>query len=109
MVGGFLLSIVGRLKHPEGSEDVHEVIFAKYVESSEWVAIHFVEYFGVLFALGGFLMLGWALRNVDRRPALPYLAAGATIIAAATWTGLQAIDGIALKYAVDAWDRASGT
>ena len=42
-------------------------------------------------------------------PRLSRFAAGATIATTATWAVLQAVDGVALKRAVDAWTHASGT
>jgi hypothetical protein len=46
------------------------------------------------------------------RPETPYLAllaAGAIIVTSAIWAALQAVDGVTLKQAVDAWAAASGT
>jgi hypothetical protein len=42
-------------------------------------------------------------------PRLARFAGGATIATTATWAVLQAVDGVALKQAVDAWVDASGT
>jgi hypothetical protein len=42
-------------------------------------------------------------------PYLALLAAGAIILTGASWAALQAVDGVTLKQAVDAWAAASGT
>lgn len=42
-------------------------------------------------------------------PRLALLAADAVVATAASWAALQAVDGVTLKQAVDAWAAASGT
>jgi hypothetical protein len=91
--------------HPTGEEDNHEPIFTEYA-ASEWVATHFAEFVLVLVALAGLLVLCRALRR--ETPFLALLAGGAIIATGATWAVLQAVDGITLKQAVDAWVAASG-
>jgi hypothetical protein len=53
------------------------------------------------------LVLCLALRG--ETPYLALLAAGAIIATGAIWAALQAVDGVTLKQAVDAWVAASGT
>jgi hypothetical protein len=108
LVGGFLLNIVVTLFHPSGNEDDHRAIFIKYADSGAWVAIHLGQFVAVLVALAGLLVLYRALQLRGDVPWLPRFAAGATIATAATWAVLQALDGVALKQAVDAWTDASG-
>lgn len=108
LVGGFLLSTVATHEHPSGDEDNHPVIFAKYAENHDWVAVHFCQFAGVLIALGGFLVLYRAFELRNEVPVLAKFAVGTTIATAAVWAVLQAVDGVALKQAVDAWAHASG-
>jgi len=61
---------------------------------------------GVLAALGGLIVLHLVLRS--RTPRLSAFAAGLTVATAAVWAVLQAVDGITLKQAVDAWVAADG-
>jgi hypothetical protein len=104
---GFVANAIQRmLLHPSGAEDDHEAIFTEYAASDVWVATHLAEFVLVLVALAGLLVLCGALRRETSSLAL--LAAGAIIAAAATWAVLQAVDGITLKRAVDAWVAASG-
>ena len=72
------------LLHPTGAEDDHEAIFTEYAESDVWVATHLAELVLVLVAFAGFLVLCQALRR--ETPHLALLAAGAIIVASATWS-----------------------
>ena len=104
---GFVVNAVQRtLLHPLGAADDHEAIFAKYAASDVWVATHLAEFLLVLVALAGFLVLCRALW--PETPYLALLAACAITATAAVWAALQAVDGVTLKQAVNAW-AASGT
>jgi hypothetical protein len=107
---GFVVNAIQRMIwHPTGEEDDHEAIFREYAESDAWEATHLAEFVLVLVlvALAGLLVLCRALRR--ETPYLALLAAGALIASGATWAALQAVDGVTLKQAVDAWVAASGT
>jgi Domain of unknown function (DUF4386) len=107
LLGGFVLNAVVTMAfHPSGDEDDHEAIFTEYADSDGWVATHLGQFLGILLVLAGLLVLSRALR--DEEPLLARFAAGATIATAATWAVLQAVDGVALKQAVDAWAASSG-
>jgi hypothetical protein len=107
MIGGFLVNAVSTVFHPAGAEDDHEAIFAEYADSGAWVAVHLGQFVGVLLALGGLLVLCRAMRAAGQPPLLPHLAAAATVATAAIWAVLEGLDGVGLKQAVDAWERAS--
>jgi hypothetical protein len=105
LLGGFLFTtVVTVLFHPGGNEDVHEDIFARYAASGAWEWVHFAQFVGVLAALGGLIVLHQVLR--PRAPRLSAFAAGTTVATAAVWAALQAVDGVTLKQAVDAWVAA---
>jgi Domain of unknown function (DUF4386) len=106
LLGGFLLNAVVTMFHPGGAEDDHAAIFRQYAESTPWVAVHLGQFVGVLLALGGLLVLYPVLRR--EAPRLALFGAGATVATAVIWAVLQALDGVALKQAVDAWVDASG-
>jgi hypothetical protein len=108
LVGGLLLTLIVTHEHPAGHDDNYPVIFAKYAKSNDWVAVHLLQFASVLLVLGGFLVLYRVLQLRAVVPVLAGLAAAAAIAAAAAWAVLQAIDGVALKHAVDAWADASG-
>ncbi len=94
------------LFHTGGDEDTHEVVLAKYAASAPWKWFHLAQFVGVLAALGGLIVLHLVLRS--RAPRLSAFAAGLTVATAAVWAVLQAVDGITLKQAVDAWVAADG-
>ena len=106
MVAGAMLNAVATLALLPSKEGVdHEAIFTRYADSGAWVAGHLVQFAGILLGLAGLFVLARALR-----PAAPHLAAlaGAGAVAtAATGTLVQAVDGVALKQAVDAWVDAA--
>ncbi|MGY1660802.1 DUF4386 family protein [Geodermatophilus sp. SYSU D00705] len=105
LLGGFVFATaVTVLFHPGGDEDVHEVIFAKYAASASWEWVHLAQFIGVLAALAGLIVLHLVLRS--QAPRLAVFAAGLTVATAAVWAVLQAVDGITLKQAVDAWVAA---
>ena len=108
LLGGFLFTtVVTVLFHPGGNEDVHEDVFARYAASGAWEWVHFAQFVGVLAALGGLIVLHLVLR--PRAPRLSAFAAGMTVATAAVWAALQAVDGVTLKQAVDAWVAADGS
>jgi hypothetical protein len=108
LVGGLVLFVVVTQFHPSGEENNHPVIFAKYAASDAWVAIHVVQFAGVLMALGGFVVLYRLLQVRDEVPVLARCALATTAASAAVWAALQGVDGVALKQNVDAWAAASG-
>jgi Domain of unknown function (DUF4386) len=108
LVVGFVVNAIQMmLLHPTGAEDDHEAIFSEYAASDAWVGTHLAEFVLILVAFAGLLVLCNALR--PETPHLALLAAGAIIATAAIWAVLQAVDGVTLKQAVDAWAGASGT
>lgn len=107
LAGIVLTAAVTMLFHPSGNEDVHEAIFAEYAASDSWEWVHLAQFVGVLLALGGLVVLHLALRS--RAPVLSASAAGLAVATAAVWALLQAVDGITLKQAVDAWVAAEGS
>lgn len=106
LVGFVVNAIQRRIWHPSGAEDDHEAIFAEYAASGAWVATHFAEFVLVLVAFAGLLVLCGALRR--EAPGLVMLVGGAIIVTGATWTVLQAVDGVTLKQVVDTWAVAAG-
>lgn len=101
MLGGLVLNgAVTMLFHPSGDEDIHDRIFAEYAQSGSWEWVHLGQFAGVLLVLAGLLLLCRALR--PRAPHLALLAGGLVVATAAGWAVLQAVDGVALKQAVDA-------
>ena len=75
-------------------------VFAEYADSDSWTLVHLLEYFGFLLLLGGLAALYYSLKD---RPGvgagLAPFGLAAAVTTAASFTVLQAVDGIALKQA----------
>jgi hypothetical protein len=81
-------------------------VFAEYANSPPWIAAHIGQFVGeiIIFA-GGFVALFRLLVQSESMTVsvLAWIGFAAAIIAASTLSILQAVDGIALKRAVDSW------
>ena len=107
VIGELLFALVTALFHPDGDANNHPVVFAEYASSASYTAVHFVQFVFMAVLLLGLLVLFFAL-NV-RSGALGWVgrfAAVSVVVALALYGVLQAVDGIALKHAVDAWANA---
>jgi hypothetical protein len=84
----------------------HLRVFAEYANSPPWIAAHIGQFVGeiIIFA-GGFVALFRLLVQSESMTVsvLAWIGFSTAIIAASTFSILQAIDGIALKRAIDSW------
>lgn len=107
LMSGFLLFVIMTFLHPGGPANDHRVIFAEYAASDSWHALHIGQFAGIALLMAGLLALYRALHIPEGRGAW---AARLGAVCAATTLGLygvlQAVDGVALKHAVDAWVSA---
>ncbi len=106
-IAGIVITIVSTLFHAS-SHDLtdHPVVFAVYAQSNTWIAAHIGQFAGVMLIFaGGFVALFRLLVHSESgtTSALAWLGFAVTILAASTFAILQAVDGIALKRAVDSW------
>ncbi len=99
------------LFHPPGLEaNDHPAVFREYAMAQTWVAIHLLQLAGLVAGLVGIAGVAASVLRLPAQgrllalPALGLAAAGIPLAAV-----LQAVDGIALKRAVDAWVVAGGT
>jgi hypothetical protein len=104
---GLAIAVVSTLIH-SASEDLMDnpVVFAVYAEDDLWVASHIGQFAGILLIFaGGFVALFRLLVKSESgtASALAWFGLVTAIISASTFTILQAVDGIALKIAVDTW------
>jgi hypothetical protein len=104
---GMVIFLVSTILHP-GREDPtnHSLVFAEYAEDELWVASHIGQFAGGMLAFaGGFIALFRLLSRSESGivSALAWMGLAATIAAGSALTVLQAVDGIALKMAVDSW------
>ena len=106
-LAGLVIIIVSTLFHAS-SEDLMDNpnVFAVYAESDTWIAAHIGQFAGVMLVFaGGFVAVFRLLVKSESgmASALAWLGLVAGILVASTFTILQAVDGIALKIAVDTW------
>src|SRR5215217_3296826 len=107
VIGELLFALVTALFHPDGDANNHPVVFAEYASSASWIAVHLGQFVFMAVLLLGLLVLSFAL-NV-RSGALGWVgrfAAVSVVVALALYGVVQAVDGVALKHAVEAWANA---
>jgi hypothetical protein len=105
---GVLLSFLAGIFHParENPND-HRAVFAEYAVSANWTLIHLGQFVGMAVLLAGLLALFFALNAHSGLPGWAgRFGAGAALVTLALYGVLQAMDGVALKQAVDAWASA---
>jgi hypothetical protein len=105
---GTAVLLAATLLHPATADPADPVAaFAEYAASDIWVTAHLAQFVGfallgaALVALGGTLGEGYPA-------ALGRIAAGGAVAMIALAAVLQAVDGVALKVAVDRWVVAIG-
>jgi hypothetical protein len=103
-----ILFVVSTAIHPS-SEDAMDnpAVFMEYAQSDSWVVVHLVQWFAALLLFGGLLALYYSITTKPELGAgVARFGFGAAVLTAASLTMLQAVDGVALKWAVDAWASA---
>lgn len=104
---GQLSYVLVTLLHTGGEGNSHHAIFAAYAGSRNWTAVHVAQFACMAIFLGGLIALFFA---VDRRVGIAMWAsrfgAASAGVTLALYGGVLAVDGVALKQAVDAWARA---
>lgn len=104
---GLAIFIISSAFHA-GREDPtnHLRVFAEYANSPPWIAAHIGQFVGdIMIFAGGFVVLFRLLARYESMTIsiLGWIGFTTAIIAASTLSILQAVDGIALKRAVDSW------
>ena len=105
VLAGVLLSLIVGLFHAGGPANDHPTIFAAYASSAPWTLVHLGQFAGMLLIVVGLVALFGAL-NPQPRGWIGQLGVGLSVVSLALYGVLQAVDGVALKHAVDAWVRA---
>ena len=104
LVVGFIFYVMVGLLHPDGPANDHRVVFAEYAGSASWTAVHLGQFAGMTVIIAGLLVLYFALDvRVGGAAWVARLGAVAAAVALGLYGVLQAVDGVALKQAVDAW------
>jgi hypothetical protein len=109
-LAGLAIFIISSLFHASREDPTnHLCVFAEYANSDPWIAAHIGQFAGgiIVFA-GGFVALFCLLVQSGSMTTsvLAWIGFAILIIAASTLSILQAVDGIALKRAVDSWAAA---
>jgi len=107
LVSGAALAVVGAVLHPhEEPPNSHAAVFAEYARSTDWVWVHYLQFASAAVVVAGFITLGRALRRAGAGPLLVRLGDAAAAATVALIAANMAVDGVALKRAVDAWAAA---
>jgi hypothetical protein len=108
LVAGVVVSLLAGLFHPDSAPaNDHAAAFAGYARSDLWIGVHLAQFVGMALLIAGLLALWFALNM--REGAMAWAArfgAAAVLAALALYGALQAVDGVALKHAVDTWAAA---
>ena len=107
-LGVILFVVVTAIFHPHREAPMdNPAIFMEYAESDSWVVIHFAQWFAALLLIGGFVALYYSITSrPEANAAVARFGLAAAVLTGAALTMLQAIDGVALKWAVDTWASA---
>jgi hypothetical protein len=104
---GQLLYVVITLLHTGGEANNHPAIFAAYASSGIWTAVHVAQFACMVIMLGGLLAL-FSVLDVEAGTVrlVGRLGAASTTATLALYGVVLAVDGVALKQAVNAWANA---
>jgi Domain of unknown function (DUF4386) len=107
-LAGIVIFMVSTIGFHAGTRDPMDnpAVFAVYAQSDPWIAAHIGQFAGILLIFaGGFVALFRLLSRSESgvASALAWFGLVTAIITASTFTILQAVDGVALKIAVDTW------
>jgi hypothetical protein len=107
---GVIIVIVSTAIHPSSEDPAnHLLVFAEYASDDSWIAVHIGQLTGVIMVFaGGFVALYCLLVQSESSMAsiLAWIGLALAIMTASAFAVLQAVDGIALKMAVDSWVAA---
>jgi hypothetical protein len=105
LFAGVLASLISGFFHPDQvPANDHAAVFAEYATSRMWIAVHLGQFIGMAGIIAGLIALPRALDAKTSKSGR--LSAVAAIVALSLYGVLQAVDGVALKHAVDSWMSA---
>lgn len=108
-LGVILFVVATAIFHPHREDPMdNPAVFMEYAESDSWIVVHFAQWVAALLLSGGLVSLYYSLTTKPKASAGVAARFGlvGTVLTATTFTMLQAVDGVALKWAVDAWAGA---
>ena len=106
---GIVVEVVMDRLHPSGADpNDSAAAFAEYARSGDWAYVHMGQFLGTLLIV---LTLVALSRPLSRQPglagALASVGAVTAVLVAAVFAVQMAVDGVALKGAIDAWAGAT--
>jgi hypothetical protein len=109
-LAGIVIVIVSTGIHPSREDPAnHPLVFEEYASDNSWIAIHIGQFAGgIMIFAGGFVTLYRLLVQSESSVAsvLAWIGLALAVMTASAIAILQAVDGIALKMAVDSWVAA---
>jgi hypothetical protein len=108
-IAGAVVLLVATMLHPMDAPPADApAAFAEYARDRFWVATHLAQLSGAVSIGACLVALSWRMRT-ERAAAGALFAGVTTIVAIALAAALQAVDGVALKIAVDRWAVADAS
>src|SRR5919112_930201 len=106
-LGIILFVVATAIFHPNREAPMdNPAIFTEYAQSDSWVAVHLAQWFAALLIIGGLVALYYSITTkAEANAAVARFGFAAALLTGAALTMLQAVDGVALKWAVDNWVR----
>jgi hypothetical protein len=108
-ITGVLLQVVMDQMHPAHTDPNDSIAaFTEYSRYGLWTGVHIGQFLGTLLLVIALLALARTLSRQHRLAgALAVIGAVTTIMLAAVFAVQMAVDGVALRSAIDAWTRAA--
>jgi hypothetical protein len=105
---GLVVLVISTQLHPAHENPMdNQAVFREYAQSNLWIAVHLAQFVGFLLVIGGLVGLYFSIAiRPDAAAAIARFGLAAAATTGASFTILQAVDGVALKRAVDAWASA---
>ena len=104
---GALLGVVSGVLHPHRvAPNSHRAVFLEYATSRDWVWVHDLQYLSAALVVAGFVVLYHASAAIRPPSALSRIALVSAGVTGSLIAVNMAVDGVALKQAVDAWAAA---
>src|SRR6476620_10422843 len=111
LVAGLICQVPLGALHPHREYANDSVAaFHEYARSGDWVLVHLGQFLGLTLATIGLVSMATSLgRHRGAASFLGLTAAVTAVVSAAVFAVQMAVDGVALKAAIDAWEAASST
>jgi hypothetical protein len=105
---GVILLMIATAIHPSREHPMdNPAVFLEYAQSESWIAVHLAQWIAALLIIAGLLAVYYTLRTKAEVGAeVAHFGFVAVVLTADAFTMLQAVDGVALKWAVDTWASA---